>query len=81
MGGWAGQGQKASAAVSKHGTAETVLREEKYLVQALEEMDCQVESHPKGRGSIPITRINTLVSIPLKRDRGLTAMPDLRNSP
>jgi hypothetical protein len=34
--------------VSKYGETQTVLREEKYLVEALKEMGYEVEVHPKG---------------------------------
>ena len=35
-------------AVSKYGKTQTVLREEKYLVDALKEMGYEVEVHPEG---------------------------------
>jgi hypothetical protein len=35
-------------AVSKYGLTQTVLREEKYLVEALKEMGCEVEVHREG---------------------------------
>jgi len=34
--------------VSKYGQTQTVLREEKYLVEALKEMGYEVEVHPEG---------------------------------
>jgi hypothetical protein len=34
--------------MSKYGLTQTVLREEKYLVEALKEMGYQVEVHPEG---------------------------------
>ncbi len=34
--------------MSKYGLTQTVLREEKYLVQALKEMGYEVGVHPKG---------------------------------
>jgi hypothetical protein len=34
--------------VSKYGLTQTVLREEKYLVEALKEMGYEVEVHPEG---------------------------------
>ena len=34
--------------MSKYGTIETVLREEKYLVEALKEMGYEAEVHPQG---------------------------------
>ncbi len=34
--------------MSKYGTTATVLREEKYLVEALSEMGYKVEVHPEG---------------------------------
>jgi hypothetical protein len=34
--------------VSKYGETQTVLREEKYLVEALKEMGYEVEVHPEG---------------------------------
>ena len=34
--------------MSKYGCVETVVRDEKYLVEALKEMGCEVEVHPDG---------------------------------
>ena len=34
--------------MSKYGLTQTVLREEKYLVEALKEMGYEVEAHPEG---------------------------------
>jgi hypothetical protein len=34
--------------MSKYGVTQTVLREEKYLVEALKEMGYEVEVHPEG---------------------------------
>jgi hypothetical protein len=34
--------------MSKYGLTQTVLREEKYLVEALKEMGYEVEVHPEG---------------------------------
>ena len=34
--------------MSKYGQTQTVLREEKYLVEALKEMGYEVEAHPEG---------------------------------
>ena len=34
--------------MSKYSANQTVLREEKYLVEALKEMNCEVEVHPEG---------------------------------
>ena len=39
--------------MSKYGLTQTLLREEKYLVEALKEMGYEVEVHPEG---VPLTR-------------------------